>query len=317
MAKSNLFKGYSRREIKRFPFCYLIIAIPVLQLLVFWVAVNFNSIILAFKDRDGAFTFQNFKDVFTALVDKDRYGFNLSETIFRSFKLWAAANIPVFLISLMTTYVLYRKVIGHYVFRVIYMLPTIVGAVVWTTIIKFIVANDGPIVEVLNKWGVSMPYMVRRNGLFGAEETAFPTLVWITVLLGIGGGNVVITSAYARMPDDLYDVGKLDGIGFWHEFWAIVIPCAWPAISTVITFNLCGIFTADGNVFLYSNGTGEPKMSTVGYYLYYMVYRINESGNLSDFNYPAAVGLFITCISVPVVLIGRKILDKLVDNVEL
>ena len=58
-------------------------------------------------------------------------------------------------------------------------------------------------------------------------------------------------------------------------------------------------------------------MSTVGYYLYYMVYRINESGNMNDFNYPAAVGLFITAISIPVVLIGRKILDKIVENVEL
>lgn len=317
MAKFDLLKGYTKRERKRFLFCYLVIAIPVLQLAVFWVAVNFNSIILAFKDRNGAFTMQNFKDVFTAVVDKDRYGFNLGKTILRSFTLWSVANIPVFVISLMTTYVLFRKIFGHYVFRVIYMLPTIVGAVVWTTIIKFIVANDGPIVEFMNKVGMKIPYMVRRNGLFGAEETAFPTLIWITVLLGIGGGNVVITSAYSRMPDDLYDVGKLDGIGFWREFWTIVIPCAWPAISTVITFNLCGIFTADGNVFLYSNGTGEPGMSTVGYYLYYMVYRINESGNMNDFNYPAAVGLFITAISIPVVLIGRKILDKIVENVEL
>ncbi len=286
MANTSILKGYSRRERKNFLFCYLMVLIPVAQLAVFWVYVNFNSIILSFQDSlTGEFTFQNFKDVWTAVVDKDRYGFNLGKIIGRSALLWFIANVPVFIFSMMTTYVLYRRVLGHYVFRVIYMIPSIIGAVIWTTIIKFIVSNDGPIVEMCEKLNIGLPYLAQRNGLFGAEETAFPTLIGLTVFLGVGGGNAVITGAYARMPQELSEVGRLDGISFWKEFWKIALPCAWPTIATVITFNLCGMLTADGNVFLYTNGTGEPGMATTGYYLYYMVYRINQSGNMNDFGY--------------------------------
>ncbi len=314
--KKGLFPGYAPREKRNFLFCYLMVLIPVAQLAVFWVSVNIETILLAFQDRHGNFTLQNFADVWTAIVDVDRYGLNLGEAIGNSVTLWLVANVPVFLMGLMTTYVLYRKVTGHYVFRTIYMLPSIVGAVVWTTIVQFIVNDTGPIVELCRLLDIEVPRQVIRNGFFGAEETAFSTLVVITVLLGIGGGNPVVTGAYSRMPKELYEVGRLDGIGFWREFFTIVLPCAWPTVSTVITFNLCGFFTADGNVFLYSNGTGEPGMATVGYYLYYMVYRINQSGNMNDFNYPAAVGVVITAISLPIVLLGRRLLDKLVETVE-
>ena len=51
---------YSRLEKRQFKFVYLLIAFPVLQFLVFWVYLNFSSILLAFKNGAGEFTLANF-----------------------------------------------------------------------------------------------------------------------------------------------------------------------------------------------------------------------------------------------------------------
>lgn len=69
---------YSKAQKKNFPFVYCLIAIPVIQFLIFWVFVHADSIALAFiDDATGKFTFDHFKEVWTGITNKDVYGFNL------------------------------------------------------------------------------------------------------------------------------------------------------------------------------------------------------------------------------------------------
>lgn len=73
----------------------------------------------------------------------------------------------------------------------------------------------------------------------------------------------------------------------------------------------------EGNVFLYTNGEGGYGLDTMGFYIQYLVYRLSvTSSDKLPYGYPAAIGLFITVITLPIVLIGRKGLEKLVDAVE-
>ena len=314
MKKKNLYSGFEKRE---FPFIYLLIAFPVLQFAVFWAFVNFNSIMLAFKDATGTFTLDNFSQVFEAISGEDGYGFNLLDIIGRSLTLWSISTLFAFPIGLATTYVLFRRVCGHYVYRICYLLPSLVGGVIWVAMVKQLAEYNGPIIYLLSKIGVKFHPTVLNQGLFAHESTAFPTLCIMTFVLGFVGGNAVLTGAYSRIPSELYEVGRLDGIGFWTEFFRVAIPCVWSTIATLITFSLCSIFIADGNVFLYSNGTGEPGMATVGYYLYFLVYRLSISSAVNlPYGYPAALGICITVITVPIVLVGRWLLDKVTDTVE-
>ena len=309
---------YSDFEKADFKFIYVCILIPVLQFAIFWGYVNFDSILLAFQTPKGDFTFQNFKDVWTAFTVEDiYYGFNLFEMLGRSFTLFAIANLIVFPISLCATYVLFRKIWGHYVFRVIYMLPGLIGAVTWVATIKQVTDYNGIVVTLLENLGVEFDFMVNRQGLLASESTAFPTIIAVMFIQGICGGNAVLTGAFARIPEEIYEVGKLDGIGFWTEFFKIAVPCIWPVISMQLTFSLCGIFIAEGNVFLYSNGTGEPGMATIGYYLTYLVYKISLAGGSElPYGYPAALGMVITAVTVPIALGGKWLLEKITEPVE-
>lgn len=309
-------KRYSKFQRMSFPFIYLMILLPVVQFAIFWVGVNASSIKLAFQDGFGEFTFNNFDRVFQAFSGKSS-DYDLGASLGRSFTIWVISTFVCFPIGLVTTYILYRKIFGHYVFRVCYIIPSLMGAIMWVSLMQYMMQYDGFVVETLVKWGVDIPENARRNGLLGAEETAFPSLLIIHLLMGMAGNNAVLTGAFSRIPEELYESAELDGAGFWTVCFQIAIPCIWSTITTLLVFGLCGIFTGDINVFLYSNGTGEPGMSTIGFVLYKMTYDISLAGGSTvDYGYPAAVGVVLTLVTLPIVLVGRWGLEKIQDAVE-
>ena len=164
---------------------------------------------------------------------------------------------------------------------------------------------------------VELPRNALRNGLLAAEETAFISLLTFNFLIGLVGNNAVMTGAFSRVPDELFESAELDGAGYWRTCFTIAIPCVWSTITMNYIFMLTGIFTADCNAWLYSNGTGEPGLATMGFQLFYLTYEIAESGGTeADYGYPSALGFVLTMMTLPVVLIGRKVLEKIQDAVE-
>lgn len=314
----NFRHHYSKFEKRDFPFIYLLIALPVLQFAVFWIYVNISSIMLTFQNPDGEFTFANIKAVFRAFNSIDRYGLDLSRSLKNSVKIWTLGFFVTFPLSVITTYVLQRRIIGHYVWRICYIIPGLLGSVIWINLVKYMFAYDGIVVELLIKMGVELPEKVLLGGLLNAEETAMSSVILLNFIMGLAGNNVVLTGAFSRIPEELYESAALDGAGFWTECFRIGIPCVWSTIAMLLTFKLTGIFTADNGVFLYTNGTGEPGMSTVGFHLYFMQYKISLTGaGRASFGYPAALGFVLTMMTMPIVLIGRRLLENAQEAVEL
>ncbi len=308
---------YSKAQKRDMPFAYLIIAFPVLQFIVFWVYVNFSSFVMAFQDFNGDFTLNNFKTVYDAFVHKDPYNFNLMDSLGRSMLSWTLALVICFPASLITVYVLTCKIRGHYAYRICYMLPGLIGSIIWTMIMRMMFQHDGPLIALLKWLNVKLPWEATKHGLLGAAETAFPSLLTFNILLSLVGDSPVLTGAFARVPDELMESADLDGASFWTKMFVIAIPCIWPTISTLLVFRLCSIFTADIGVFLYSGGTGQPEMSTIGFQLFYIMKYISGAGGGSStlYGYPAALGLTLTAMTLPICLIGRHYLEKLNDVV--
>ena len=158
--RKSIKSKYSAEDRKAFGFCYLLLLIPVAQFVVFWVFVNVDSIGLAFKDNLGNFTLQNFKDVWTALTKEDMYGWNLAAILKRTVILWVSVNVICTPLIMFSTYILFKKILGHYVFRTIFAIPEILGAIIWTRLMSFIVSADGPVLTIAQQWGMNIPQEV-------------------------------------------------------------------------------------------------------------------------------------------------------------
>ena len=309
-------KNYSGLERRDFLFAYLLVLFPVVQFLIFWFYVNASSIALAFQDNTGAFTFANFEMVFKGFIDKDMLGVNLGKSLLRSFILWIVGEGLIFPISLVTTYVLTKKIAGHYVFRVIYYIPGLMGSIIWTLLIKEMVSYSGPITKLLVSLGTELPTGALKNGLLRHEDTAFITLLTVRSIMGIVGNNAVLTGAYTRVPDELFESAELDGAGFFTQLFQIAIPCIWSTICTLLTFALCSIFTCDYNVWLFTDGTGGYETSTIGFQLFNLTYRLSTGQGSTGYGYPAALGVVLTVMTLPIVLVGKDLLEKASENVE-
>ncbi len=307
---------YNFEDRNAFLFCYIILGIPFLFFLFFWVYINFNSILLAFQDANGVFTLDNFKTVFDAFSGQDMYGWNLSAIFGRTLALWFLVDVVCVLPSMLSSYVLYKKIWGASIFRVILMIPTMLAGIIWVMVMKNMVDIGGPVMTVLEKLGVNFSQDVLENGLLGSNKTAFITIIFLNMLPHLIGFNLIISGAYARIPGDLFEVGKLEGLNFIKEFVIIAIPLVWPTVVISLVTNLAVMFTFEGNVFLYTMGTRDT--ATMGFYLYYMTFQIAGSAATMNpfYGYPAAVGVVLTAITVPTVLFGKLFLEKLVEPVE-
>lgn len=307
-------KKYSDFERRKFPFIYAFIAFPVIQFLIFWVGVNFSSISFAFLNKDNAICLDHFGKVLEALAGDttNTYDAVLLETIFRSLFLWGLDFFILFPIGVITTYILYRRILGHYLLRVCYIIPSLMGAVMWTQLIRYLVMNGGAIYQVVKLFNPNLP----TDGLFSSETTAFLTIVAIKIVMSLVGNNAVLTGAFSRIPDEIYESAELDGSGFWRTFIQIAVPCIWSTIATLLTFSLCSFVTADYNIYLFTQGQGINGTSTVGFLLYKITYEISRQDGIPYYGFPAALGLVLTLITVPIVLIGRKIIDSIYTDVE-
>ncbi len=306
---------YSKEQKRDFPFVYALVAIPVLHFIVFWVYVNFSSIILAFQDDEGAFTLYNFVKVYNAFVYTDEFGYNILSSLKRSLIIWSCGTIITFPISIITTYVLACKIRFHYVYRVIYVLPGLIGSVIWAQIVREFFAYNGPVIAILKAIKAPISQRAMDEGLLTATDTAFPSLLIMNIILGLIDNNAIVTGAFSAVSDEVMESADLDGAGFWTKCFKIAIPCIWPTITTLLIFKLAGIFTADVGVFLYTNGTGMYETSTVGFMLFKMTQELSMMGaEQQSFGYPAAFGLFLTVITLPLCLVGRYYLEKFCDK---
>ncbi len=315
--KPKRFARYSARDIRKFPFVYAIIAFPLIQIIVFYFYINFSAILMAFKDAEGNWGMGSVKAVTDAFVSgTDRSGYKMWDMFFKSIIPWGIDNIFAFIVNLFLAFVLTKHMAFSKTLRLIYFIPGIVGSVIFTTIMKEMYAYNGIVTNALKSMGIKLPTFAVRNGLLGAEETAFKTLMIQRALFQIAGGNIILAGAYMKIPQEIFESSQLEGCGFLREIFQIAIPCIWPTISTMFIFSICSILTYDYGAYLYSNGTGANGITSIGFYLYNYQVKISENPDrIYLYGYISAFGIIVTILTMILVFVTRKIASKLQDEV--
>ncbi len=299
-----------RRKDLIFVLCML--AVPLANFLVFWLWPNFQSIVIAFQvpGEDG-FSLFNFQRFFKELSNPVT-GPGLWRQIANSFIMFGVGtfiNIPLVLFM---SYIMFKKIYGYKIFRVLFYLPSIIGGTVMSQIYKGIMIVDGPIHNALISMGVPVdPYL----GLLESSETGMIMLIVYTLWTGVGTNMIMFTGAMNRVPQDIFESARIDGIGFFREFFDIIIPLIWPTVTTMVVFSMVGIFSNAGIVMLLCEG--NASCHNIGYYiLRYTLGAENTVNKLDGYSYPAAVGFLFTLVNVPLVFITKALCDKVGKDVE-
>ena len=169
-------KVNQRRKDRLFVLCML--AIPFLNFLVFWLWPNFRSILIAFEvpTIDG-FTLFNFERFFKEL-ESPITGPRIWKMIDNSFLLFVVNTFISLPIVLFMSYIMFKKVAGYKVYRVLFYLPSILGATVMTQIFRSMLMVGGPIEQLLVWCKVPLDEVTQYTGLLGSPETG----IWMMVI---------------------------------------------------------------------------------------------------------------------------------------
>ena len=116
---------------------------------------------------------------------------------------------------------------------------------------------------------------------------------------------LVLGGAFERIPSEVLEAAKLDGVSPVREIVSLIIPMIWPTISTILILYTTGLFNASGPVFLFGT-LGEYETWTLSYWIFHKVLY----GGSGQYNSVAALGLIFTCIGVPIVMLIRWLLEK-------
>lgn len=279
-------------------FVTALVAIPICHFLVFYVFINGSTILLAFKNADNVFTFDNFEFLFDYFCSADS---TLLEALINTLKFFVLGLI-IFPVSLLFSYFLYKKIFLYKYFQIVFFLPSIISAMVMVTLYKNIL--NGPVSELWAK----IFNMENAPLFFNSTKYALRSIMVYTVWTGLAGNMVIFNGTMARIPVEVLESGKIDGVGFWREFVQLVVPLIWPTLSTLLLMSFIGIFTASGPILLFTQG--KYGTYTISYWIYeYTVV-------LQNYNYAAAAGIFFTVVGLPIIFGAKYLLNKLDKNIE-
>ena len=185
---------------------------------------------------------------------------------------------------------------------------------VFGVVYKYLLAANGPIVELLMKLGLASEELA-LHGLLRTMSTAFGSVNVFGIWLALGGNIVILTGAMTRIPTEIFESASLEGVGVVREFVQLVLPLIWPTLSTLLIYQLGSISTFDfGTYLLYGEGGVNYPVQTMGYYLFLMTYNVSRGVEVA--NAPASLGLILTVFTVPIVLLLRWVIEKFSDKVE-
>lgn len=294
------------KAVRKYLFLLSIIGVQLVFFCVFYIGINFNSILMAFQkfkvDGTVIMTLDNFRLFFDNLSNADEIGVALRNTLI--FFVLGLVLLPV---SFTSSYFLYKKVYGYRMIRIVFFLPSILSPVVWTNIYTLVVGTEGPIAALFK----TLAGLRFSPNFLADSHYAIIFVVLYSFWLGFASNFVLFSGTLSRIPESVIEAGKIDGLGWFGELTRIIIPLVWPTLSTMVIMSLTTIFTSSGNILLLTNGNYNTQ--TISFLIFQNVYTGGNGGYSGTIGYAAAVGLVFTVLTLPMVLLSVKLLNKVED----
>ena len=301
-------KAKKRRNSKSdIVFICVMLSVPVLHFALFWLYINIDTIFLSFQKFElntGEwvwFGFGNYKLLWQEFTKANSV---LPRAMLNSFSIFLWNDFVIVPVSLFFAYVLYKKVPLGGVFKIIFFLPSIISVVVLTLTFSFMFdASFGFLPNVFDKLGLSE--LVPFDGYFGDKKYAWWMILLYGLWSGIGYNIVLVTGAMTRIPQDVIEAGKLDGLTMWRELFSVTIPMIGSTLGTLLLLGTTTIFT----YFLQPKLLLGTNAENVGGYTIalYIVNNVRDAGT-PQMALGATMGILCAAVGTPIVSGSRQLI---------
>jgi len=202
------------------------------------------------------------------------------------------------IISVATQYFLKGK-FSAVLYRVLWLIPSIIPAVVYVTFWKFLFdpTDVGLVNDIFLQLGIiSEPVSWFTKGAMGI-------VILATIVSTISGGMILLSAAINSIPDDLFKAARVDGASEKSVILKIILPTLkWPLMYITIS-DLIGFISSYFFIMLLTQGGPMRDTTTLS------LYAFQQAFNLKYYGYGAAVSLIVVFISFVLTLLLIRLFD--------
>ncbi len=282
-------------------FIATILALPLLNFLVFYLYVNFNAFAMAFQRPvygemagDVHWTLENFQSLFNTFGNAG--GGVLVESLLNTLMYYCVGIFLGLPVSVLMCYFIYKKIRGYKLFRVMMYIPNIITATALAELFRYAVGTGGILDAIVTANGGEFFY------IFGREGWANAGLLFYSFMFGFGTNMIVIGGAMNSMNTEMLEAAAIDGCNWFRELIYIIVPTIRPTIGTIVLLATAGLLSSTGPVLLFTKG--DFGTNTLSFYVFSLV---SGQGNTQDLYLASAVGLLMTAISFPLALVVKNV----------
>ncbi|PIG90711.1 sugar ABC transporter permease [Gloeocapsopsis sp. IPPAS B-1203] len=262
------------------PYLFLLPALLILSLTVFWPALQ--AFYLSFTRYEYDLTqapqwvgWENFQRLWTDAV----FWQTLGNTV-----LYLVCVVPVLAIAPLALAILVnQKLWGMHWFRAAYYTPVVISMVVAGIAWRWIYEGNGLLNQIIRQIGLSekgIPWLT-------SPQWALFSVMAVTVWKGLGYYMVIYLAGLQAIPADLYEAAAIDGSDGIRKHWDITVPLMRPYLVLVAVISAISATKVFEEVYIMTQGGPRNSSKTIVYYLYEQAFR-----NL-EMSYACTIGLVL------------------------
>jgi ABC-type sugar transport system permease subunit len=203
--------------------------------------------------------------------------------------------------SLLIAVILYERLKGWKLYRIVLFLPYILAIPIIAVIVKKMFQFNGPVNEVLRWIGLDFLALDWIGSSDVALWTVMLLIIWRESALGI----ILFLARLLSLDESLIESAKIEGASWWQRLWHIIVPQMKVVIEFYVVVSVITILSAVfAYVFVIGGGRGGPGTSTmvVEFYIFNALIRSSLPGIASA----VSVMLFLVSLLLIVPLFAMR-----------
>ena len=297
-------------------FSLIMLAIPILHFLVFYLYINLSSFALAFKEytlvggeglKASFAKLDNFKAALSSLFSTSGWNKIKNSLIFEAINLFFVTPL-----TLIFSFYIYKKCFMNKFFKVMLFMPYILSEIIVATLYRCMTNNVIP--EIMSNWFHVAD--ATKYQLLTEESMKRGAAIVFNIIMWFGINSLIYSSSMEDVNISMSEAAQLDGANVAQEFIYVTIPTIFPTIVTLFTVALAALFTDQFRMFSLYKYNEVGSLENIGHFLYMEASRVGKTsgGGQSTTNNTygslSAMGLLLSFIVIPVTLVTRHLLNK-------
>lgn len=234
---------------------------------------------------------------------------------------YALSTVPAELaIAMVLAYILFQKIRGKELFRMIYFLPYITPVVASAVVFRSMFSSRETSVanQFLTVLGLPVQKWLFESRpvneiIFGLKDLqgllSGPSLALISIsLFGVwtyvGYNTVIFLAGLGSVPPELYEAAEIDGAGTLQLFRNITLPLLSPVTFYLALIAFIGTFKAFNHIYVMRTPSAQGTVDVASVTIFDTFYKANQYG------YAAAQAILLFAIILALTFVQNKVFGE-------